>query len=87
MKLHIGNLSKGVTEAELSDVIMTIARPSSVEIIRDPAGLSKGFGFAEFATDNEAQAVMSGLNGRDIGGQQLKVGVAKPRRSGAEVRP
>lgn len=87
MKLHIGNLSREVTDAQLSDMITAIARPTSVEIVRDPGGVSKGYGFAEFATDDEARAVISGLDGRAIGGQAVKLGEAKPRRSGVTVRP
>ena len=87
MKLHIGNLSRDITDAQLSDMITPIARPTSVEIVRDHGGVSKGYGFAEFATDDEARAVISGLDGRAIGGQSLKLGEAKPRRSGATVRP
>lgn len=83
MKLHIGNLPKSVTDAELTEIITVIAKPTSVEIVRDHAGVSKGFGFAEFATDDDARAVISGMNGRDVAGQALKLGEAKPRRNDA----
>ena len=49
MKLHIGNLSKAVTETELKDLMTPFGAPASVEIVKDHAGISKGFGFAEFA--------------------------------------
>ena len=87
MKLHIGNLPKSVTDAELTEMITPIARPTSLEIIKDHAGVSKGFGFAEFATDDEARSVISGINGREVGGQALKLGEAKPRKGDAAPRP
>jgi len=80
MKLHIGNPSKNVTDAELTNMIVAIAKPTSVEIVKDHAGVSKGFGFAEFATDDDARAVISRMNGQELGGQALKLGEAKPRR-------
>ncbi len=87
MKLHIGNLSRSVTDAELTEMIASIARPESVEIVRDRSGVSKGFGFAEFSTDDDARAVISGMDGREVGGQALKLGEAKPRRAAAAPRP
>lgn len=86
MKLHIGNLAKNVSDTELSEMVTAIAPAMSVEIVRDPTGASKGFGFAEFATPEQAQLVMAGLNGRDISGQTLKLGEAKPRRNDARPR-
>jgi len=83
MKLHIGNLAKSITDSELTELITPIARPTSLEIIRDPAGVSKGFGFAEFATDDEARAVIAGISGRTVAGQELKLGQAKPRKADA----
>ena len=86
MKLHIGNLPKNVTDAELTDMITPIAPATSVEIIKDQTGASKGFGFAEFATDDQARAVISAMNGREVGGQTLKLGEARPRKGDAAVR-
>jgi RNA recognition motif-containing protein len=83
MKLHIGNLPKTLTDSELTEMITPLAKPTSVEIVKDREGLSKGFGFAEFATDDEAKAVITGMDGRDVGGQALKLGEAKPRREAA----
>ncbi len=83
MKLHIGNLSKDVTDTQLSELITTVAQPTSIEIIRDRDGSSKGFGFAEFATDDEARAVITGISGREVDGKALKIGEAKPRRNEA----
>lgn len=80
MKLHIGNLPKTVTDTELTELLVPIARPTSLEIIKDSTGVSKGFAFAEFATDDEARAVIAGVNGRDLGGQEIKLAEARPRK-------
>ena len=81
MKLHIGNLPKTVTDTDLNQMIAAIAPPTSLEIIKDVAGVSKGFGFAEFATAEEARAVIAAMDGRDVNGQALKLGEARPRRT------
>jgi RNA recognition motif-containing protein len=55
---------------------------SSAQIINDrDTGKSKGFGFVEMGTDQEAQAAIAGLNGKDHGGRPLTVNEAKPRAS------
>lgn len=84
MKLHIGNLPKTVTEPELRELVVAFAEPGSLEIIKDNAGGSKGFAFAEFANDDHARAVMTGLDGKDVSGQVLKVGEARPRKGDAQ---
>jgi cold-inducible RNA-binding protein len=83
MKLHIGNLPKTATDAEVSDLITPFAKHTSLEIIKDSTGVSKGFGFAEFASDEEAKAVIAGLDGKDVGGNALKLGEARPRKGDA----
>jgi RNA recognition motif-containing protein len=84
MKLHIGNLPRTVTEQELKDFITPFAVPTSLEIVRNPAGESRGYGFAEFAATDEGQAVITGAHGKDLGGQSLTVAEARPRK--AETR-
>ncbi|HEX2123477.1 MAG TPA: RNA-binding protein [Thermoanaerobaculia bacterium] len=86
MKLHIGNLAKGVTDAELKEAIVPFGEASSVEIVRDRDGSSKGFGFAEFGDDNHARAAITGLDGKEVGGQTVKVSEARPRKGDA-ARP
>ena len=86
MKLHIGNLAKTVTDAELKALVVSFGEPVSLEIIRDNTGGSKGFGFIEFANDDQARAAMKALDGKDINGQIVKVGEARPRKGDA-ARP
>lgn len=81
MKLHIGNLPKSVTEGELKNLVVPFAEPTTLEIIRDQAGVSKGFAFAEFTDETLGRAVISGLDGKDVSGNTIKVGEARPRKT------
>lgn len=80
MKLHIGNLPKTYTESELKSLLTKFAEPSSLEIIKDNQGQSRGYAYAEF-TDEQAKAIIAGLDGKDAGGQTLKIGEARPRKT------
>jgi cold-inducible RNA-binding protein len=80
MKLYVGNLSYSTGENELRELFSQHGTVSSVAVITDrDSGRSKGFGFVEFANDAEAQAAISALNGKDVGGRSLTVSVARPR--------
>jgi len=87
MKLHIGNLSKTVTDAELKSLVVPFAEPTSLEIIKSSTGESKGFAFVEFATEDHAKAVITGLDGKEVNGGTLRVGVARPRKGDAPAAP
>jgi RNA recognition motif-containing protein len=81
MKLHVGNLSKQVTDSQLNDLAVPYGKVVSANVATDrPSGDSKGFGFVEFSTPEEARAAITGLDGRDVNGQALKVSEAKPRK-------
>ena len=82
-KLYVGNLSYNTMEATLRDIFQAYGQVASVKIITDrDSGQSKGFGFVEMGSDDEARAAIAGVNGRDVDGRQLKVNEAmdKPRR-------
>ncbi len=84
MKLHVGNLSKQVTDSQLNELAVPYGKVVSAEIVMDrSAGQSKGFGFVEFSTVDEGRAAIDGLNGREIDGQALKVSEARTRSSDA----
>ena len=80
MKLHVGNLSKQVTDSQLNDLAVPFGKVVSATVATErSSGESKGFGFVEFGSDDEARAAIKGLDGRDVEGQSLKVSEAKPR--------
>ena len=81
MKLHIGNMSKDVSDTELNDLVTPFGATTSVEIARNKEGQSKGFGFVEYGSEDHAKAAIAGLDGKDVRGQALKVSEAKPRKS------
>jgi cold-inducible RNA-binding protein len=78
-KLFVGSLGYQVTEDELKGLFAPAGTVSSVKIITDrDSGQSKGFGFVEMSTDEEAQAAIKLMNGKEIAGRQLTVNVARP---------
>lgn len=82
-KLYVGNLSYNTYEDALRTLFASYGTVESVKIITDrDTGSSKGFGFVEMSTDDEARAAITGTNGREFEGRQLKVNEAmdKPRR-------
>ena len=84
-KLYVGNLTYGVNESDLEALFSQFGSVQSAQIIVDrDTNRSKGFGFVEMGTDQEAQAAIQGLNGHDHDGRNLTVNEAKPRepRSG-----
>ena len=84
-KLYVGNLSYDVSSSDLEQLLSPHGEVVSAEVIADRnSGQSKGFGFVEMGSDQEAQAAITALNGTDHGGRALTVNEAKPRepRSG-----
>jgi len=83
-KLYVGNLSYNVTGSELEQLFSPHGSVQSAEIIADrETGRSKGFGFVQMGSDEEAKAAIGALNGKEVGGRALTVNEAKPR----EERP
>jgi RNA recognition motif-containing protein len=82
-KLYVGNLGYGVTDSDLLKMFEPHGTVESAQVIMDrDTGRSKGFGFVEMKTDQEAQAAITALNGQDAGGRALTVNEAKPRPEG-----
>ena len=84
-KLYVGNLSYGTVEDGLRSAFQAFGNVVSAKIITDrDSGQSKGFGFVEMSTDEEAQAAIAGANGFMLDGRQLRVNEAmdKPRNDG-----
>jgi RNA recognition motif-containing protein len=85
-KLYVGNLSYNTGEAELQALFGEAGTVKSVQLIKDrDTGRSKGFGFVEMSTQEEAERAISMLNGKDVDGRKLTVNIARPReeRSGS----
>jgi RNA recognition motif-containing protein len=82
-KLYVGNLSYNTTEDGLRNLFGQYGTVASSKIIFDrETGNSKGFGFIEMGSDDEASAAIAGTNGHEFDGRQLRVNEAidKPRR-------
>src|SRR5262249_24458403 len=79
-KLYVGNLPYTVDSSELEQMFGAHGQVVSAQIINDrDTGRSKGFGFVEMGTDEEAQAAIAGLNGQQHNGRNLTVNEARPR--------
>ena len=80
MKVYVGNLSRQITDAQLNDLAVPYGTLLSANVATELAsGGSRGFGFIEFASDDEARAAIAGLNGREVNGQTLKVNESQPK--------
>jgi RNA recognition motif-containing protein len=80
MNIYVGNLSHDVTEDELREAFEASGEVSSCKIITDRlSGASRGFGFVEMSSDEEAKKAMADLNGKDMKGREVKVNEARPR--------
>src|SRR3954451_21249880 len=82
-KLYVGNLSYGVDSSALEQLFSQHGTVQSAEIISDrDTGRSKGFGFVEMGSDDEAQAAIAALNGQQHQGRALTVNEARPKEGG-----
>src|ERR671935_2159313 len=86
-KLYVGNLSYGTTDSDLQNLFGAHGTVQSAQVIVDrDTGRSKGFGFVEMGSDEEAQAAIAALNGQQVEGRALTVNEAKPRTEGGGGR-
>jgi RNA recognition motif-containing protein len=77
-KLYVGNLSYTATEAELRELFGQHGSVASVSLVTDrETGQPRGFGFVEM--ENGAESAISALDGKEVGGRNLKVNEARPR--------
>src|SRR6201998_3999742 len=82
-KLYVGNLEYGVTDRDLGKMFAAHGTVESAQVIMDrDTGRSKGFGFVEMKTDQEAQAAIAALNGTEVEGRALTVNEARPKTEG-----
>jgi cold-inducible RNA-binding protein len=83
-KLYVGNLTYGVSDTALEQMFAPFGRVESAQVIMDrDTGRSKGFGFVEMSSDQEAQAAIQAMNGKEQDGRALTVNEARPREDRA----
>jgi RNA recognition motif-containing protein len=83
-KLYVGNLTYEVTDSTLEQMFAAHGTVQSAQVIMDrDTGRSKGFGFVEMGSDQEAQAAITALNGKEVEGRSLTVNEARPRPQGS----
>ncbi len=80
MKIYVGNLAREATEDEVKAAFEAFGKVASVGVIRDRfTGESRGFGFVEMESKEEALAAMTGLNAKEFKGRALTVNEARPK--------
>ena len=80
MKLYVGNLSFQTSSYELEELFAGFGQVESATVVEDrETGRSRGFGFVEMASAEDAEKAIAELNGKPFGGRDLKVSEAKPR--------
>jgi len=79
-KLYVGNLTYAVNDGALEQMFAAHGNVQSAQVIMDrDTGRSKGFGFVEMGSDQEAQTAIGALNGQQVDGRSLTVNEARPR--------
>jgi RNA recognition motif-containing protein len=78
-KLYVGNLPFSINDQELGSIFAEAGTVTSAKVITDrDTGRSKGFGFVEMSTDEEAAKAISQFDGGELEGRQLRVNEARP---------
>jgi len=86
-KLYVGNLAYSVSDSDLQAMFEPHGAVQSAQVIMDrDTGRSKGFGFVEMGSDQEAQAAIAALNGKEVEGRALTVNEARPKPEGGGGR-
>ena len=81
-KIYVGNLGYNVSGSDLETLFAAHGTVSSAQVISDRAtGTSKGFGFVEMSTDEEAKAAIAALNGKERDGRVMTVNEARPKEN------
>jgi RNA recognition motif-containing protein len=82
-KLYVGNLAYGISDSDLEQMFAAHGTVQSAQVIMDrDTGRSKGFGFVEMGSDQEAQTAIQALNGKEVDGRSLTVNEARPKEGG-----
>ena len=87
MNIYVGNISFRMSDEEMREAFAAYGEVTSCKIIMDrETGRSKGFGFVEMSNDADGTRAINELNGRDIGGRELRVNEARPREDAPHRR-
>src|SRR5947209_19962959 len=82
-KLYVGNLSYETNDDSLRDLFSEVGNVVSAQVVTDRyTGQSRGFGFVEMASEDEAQQAITAMNGKSVGNRALTVNESKPREGG-----
>ena len=80
MNIYVGNLAREITEDDLREAFGVFGQVSTVTVIKDRfSGESRGFGFVEMPSKNEAQTAINEMNGKDLKGRTINVNEARPK--------
>ena len=83
MNIYVSNIPYQTTEEELRDAFAAFGNVSSARIIKDKlTGKSRGFGFVEMGSDDEARSALEGMNGAELSGRKVNAREARPREEG-----
>jgi len=83
-KIYVGNLPYSIDDQNLVQNFSEYGGVTSAKVMTDrDTGRSKGFGFVEMTTAEEAQAAIAGLNGMSVGGRTIVVNLSRPKESGS----
>ena len=83
MNIYVGNLSYDVSEENLRQAFEAFGQVSSARIVKEKySGQSKGFGFVDMPSSEEARSAINQLNGKELKGRTLNVNEARPRTEG-----
>jgi len=86
-KLYVGNLPYSMKEEDLMDAFAEAGAVQSAKVITDlSTGRSKGFGFVEMETDEDAQKAIDTMNGKEFDGRSIRVDLAKEKEKGPRTR-
>jgi len=81
-KLYVGNLAFQTTSQELQELFAQVGTVESASVVEDrDTGRSRGFGFVEMSTKEEAASAIQQLNGKEVAGRALTINEAKPREN------
>ena len=84
MNIYVGNLSWGLKDQDLANLFAPFGEVASAKIVMDKfTQRSKGFGFVEMPSDEQAQAAIAQLNGSEIEGRNLVVNESRPKEEGS----